>query len=408
MKKKTYAGLDISENFITCSICSSDEKGIALLGSASVAAKGIANGTISDISEVALAVASAVEKAEAASKTKVLSLLASCDGPALKVYNTKGSITVADKENEIGRREVERVTEAAKTIALPYDREIVHTITREFIVDGQDAIKDPTGMFGSRLEVDMEFVTALVSNLHNLRMTINSAGFEIQNVVLSGVAAANAILEELDKDLGVIFIYITYSSTHIVVYNGLEIRSIEVIPLGSGDVIEPLTGAFKLPADYAEGLLKREVNLDKPLSPEDDKISMRLGGSSRSLSRQAVVDAVKPVAEKLIARITETVRKMNSAKEAATGCVVAGELAGLGGFLEMLEISLAMPVKMGLLRDVSGGDLSTVQPGQIVSIGLAKYWSKEGAGKKVRRNIFGNSPIGKVFERINQIFSEYF
>lgn len=403
MKKKTIAGLDISDNFITCSICSAEEKaGITVLGAASVQSRGMDNGAISDISEVALSIASAVEKAEGAAKTKVVSLVTSCDGASLRVYNTKGSITVAEKENEIGKHEAERVTEAARTIALPFDREIVHSITRGFVIDGQDGIKDPAGMFGTRLEVDMEFVTALVTNLHNVRRSINTAGFEIRDIVLSGIAAGHAILEEMEKELGVIFIYSSYSATHIVVYSGGEIKSIKIIPGGVGGIIGLIADNFKIPRDYAEDLLKREITLDN--ASEGDKIVLRLGGSSRSLSREAVAKTIRPRVSELIKQIGDALKNMLSAKEAAMGCVVAGDLAAMGGFLEMLELSLSMPVKMGLIKGVSGEDMSK----QIVSIGLAKYWAREGAKKKVRMNIFGNTPLGKAVQRINDIFSDYF
>lgn len=425
MKKKILTGLDISENFITCSICSTEDKGaVTVLGSASVPSRGMDNGAISDISEVALSVASAVEKAEAAAKTKVISLITNCDGASLRVYNTKASITVAEKENEIGRHEVERATEAAKMIALPFDREIVHSITRDFILDGQDGIKDPTGMFGTRLEADMEFVTALVTNLHNVRRSINTAGFEIKDIVLSGIAAGYAALEELEKELGVIFIFISYSATHIIVYNAGEIKSIEVIPEGTGGIIGPIADNFKIPRDYAEELLKHEINLevaaklstqggeagassDTP-SSDDDKITLRLGGSSRSISRRSATEAIGPKVEELIKRIGDTLGNMRSAKEAAMGCVVSGDLASLGGFLEMLEMSLAMPVKMGLVKGGSPQDMSRAASGQVVSIGLVKYWAREGTKKKVRKNIFGNSKVGRLLDRINQIFSEYF
>ncbi|MFA5335304.1 MAG: cell division protein FtsA [Candidatus Omnitrophota bacterium] len=409
MKKKTLAGLDISEDFVTCSICSTDEKsGAVILGVGTVPSRGVDNGSITDLSEVTQSVAEAVEKAEAAAKTKVLSLVTSCDGTSLRTYNTKGSITVAEKENEIGRREVERVTEAAKTIALPFDREIVHSVTRGFILDGQDGIKDPAGMFGTRLEVDMELVTALITNLHNLRRAINAAGFEIQDIVLSGVASGNVLLEDLDKDLGAILIYISYSATHIVVYSGGEIKAIEVVPFGGGELVRAAADAFKIPRDYAEQVIRREVNLDESPSAEDDEITLRIGGSGKTISRKSLREAVKPAAEELISRAGEALKGMRSSKEAATGCVVAGVLADLGGFLEMFELSLSMPVKMGLVKGVSGEGLNMVEPGKIVSLGLVKYWAKEGARKKVYKKFFANTPFGKVADRIQEIFSEYF
>jgi cell division protein FtsA len=276
-------------------------------------------------------------------------------------------------------------------------------------LDGQDGIKDPAGMFGTRLEVDMEFVAALINNLHNLRRAINTAGFEIQDIVLSGVASGNVLLEDLDKDLGAILIYISYSATHIVVYSAGEIKAKEVVPFGGGELVRAAADAFKMQRDYAGQVIRREVNLDEAPSSEDDGIILWIGGAGRTISRRSLREAVKPAAEELINKVSETLKGMRSSKEAATGCVVAGVLADLGGFLEMFELSLSMPVKMGFVKGMSGEGLPMVEPpGKIVSLGLVKYWAKEGARKKVYKKFFANTPLGKVIDRVQEIFSEYF
>lgn len=411
-KKKNVTSLNISENFTTCAICSIDDKGgIVVQGSASVPSRGVEGGAISDLSEVASAISHAIEKSESMARAKAVCLITSYDGSNIRSYNTKGSITIAEKENEVSRRDVERVTEAAKTIALPFDREIVHSVIRDFILDGQDGVKDPSGMFGTRLEVDMEIVTGLITHLHNLRRAINSAGFEIQDIALSGIAAAQTVLEELEKDLGVIFIYISYSSTHIVVYSAGHIKSIEVLPIGSADLVELISDKFKMPREYAEGVLKREASLDRSSISEEDKIISKIGSTHRSIPRAAVYETIEPKAKELTQKITEALKRMAFAKEAAAGCVVAGELTDLGGFLEMLELSLNMPVKMGLVKDVfntSGEMMRITDPGQIVCLGLVKYWAQAGGRKKVRKKILGNTPLGRLIDRVRDIFSDYF
>lgn len=411
-KKKNITSLNISGNFTTCTICSVDDKGgIVVHGTASVPSRGIEGGAISDLSEVAMAVSHAIEKSEAMARTKAVSLITSCDGNNIRSYNTKGNITIAEKENEISRRDIERVTEAAKTIALPFDREIIHSVIRDFILDGQDGVKDPSGMFGTRLEVDMEIVTGLITHLHNLRRAINTAGFEIQDVVLSGIAAAHTVLEELEKDLGVILIYVSYSSTHVIVYNAGQIKSIEILPIGSGDLVELISDKFKMPREYAEDVLKREASLDKSSITDEDKIISKIGSTHRSIPKTSVYETIEPKAKELTQKITEVLKRMAFAKEAAAGCVVAGELTDLGGFLEMLELSLNMPVKMGLIKDVfdsSGEMMRITNAGQIICLGLVKYWAQEGGKKKVRKKILGNTPIGRLIDRVREIFSDYF
>lgn len=408
-KKKILTGLNISTGRITCGICSIDDNGaIRVLGSASSQAKGVKKGAVSDLSEAASSIAQAVEKAEAMAHTKVVSLIVNYDGPNIRSYNTKGSITIADKENEITKRDIERVIQAAETIALPFDRKIIHSTIRGFILDGQEGIKDPTGMYGTRLELDMQIVAGLITNIQNINRAINMAGFESEDIVLSALAAGKATLEDLEKDVGVVLVYISHPTTQIIVYNAGEIKSIEILPAGSGDFIESVAVNCNIPYEYAEDIIGRNANLDKAAATEEEKIILRVGKTQRSISKASVFAAIEPKAKDLIFDIGERLKNMPFAKEAASGCVVVGELSHLGGFLEMMELSLNMPVRMGLAKGFSGDITVINNPEYLTCLGLVKYWAKTGLRKKVRRNIFGNSPIGKLFNKANEIFSDYF
>lgn len=412
VNRKTVTSLNISGDSITAIICSSDNQGgLAILGGYSVVSRGIEQGMVSDLSEVSAAISESIEKCESLSHTKTISLIAGYDGPAIRTYNTRGSITIAEKDSEISRREIERVTESAKTIALPFDREIIHFVTRGFVLDGRDRIMDPAGMFGTRLEVDMEIVTDVISNLHNLKRAINTAGFEVQDIVLPGIAAGYSVLEDIEKDLGVIFIHISYSATHIVVYNGGQIKSIETIPYGTGNIVDAIADKFKIPAEYAADILKKESSLEVSTITTDDKIMLKIGSSQRFVPTIALYEIIEPRAKDLTHKITEVLRHMAFAKEAAAGCVVTGDLTELTGFLEMLELSLNTPVKMGLVKNAfrgSGEALKTVSHGELVCLGLARYWMQEGVRNKRRRSILKNTPIGKIIGKASEIFSDYF
>lgn len=339
---------------------------------------------------------------------KVVSLIANYDGPNIRTYNTKGSVTIADRENEITKRDIERVIQAAKTIALPFDRQIIHSVVRGFILDGQDGIKDPAGMYGTRIEVDMQIVAGLITNIQNVKKAINIAGFEIEDIVLSGIAAGKATLEDLEKDLGVVLVYISYPTTQIVIYNAGEIKSIEVLTTGSGDFIESVAVNCKIPHEYAEDIIKRNATLDKSAATEEEKVILRIGKTQCSISKASIFSAIEPRAKDLIFDIGERLKNMPFAKEAASGCVVAGELSCLSSFLEMMELSLNMPVRMGLAKGFSGDEAVINNPEYLTCLGLVKYWVKMGLRRKARKNIFGNSPIGKLLNKANEIFSDYF
>ncbi len=408
-KDKILTGLNISTSQITCAICTIDDKGtIYILGTASSQAKGIEKGAVCDLSEVASSIAQAVEEAESTARRKVVSLIANCDGPNIRCYNARGSITIADKENEIAKRDIERVIEAAKTIVLPFDRQIIHSIVRGFILDGQEGIKDPNGMYGTRLEVDLQIVAGLITNIQNITRAINTAGFEMEDIVLSGIAVGETTLEKLEKDLGVILIYISYPTTHIIVYNAGEIKSIEVLATGGGDFIDSISVNCRVPFECAEDIMKRNATLDKVTAEEDEKIILRIGRTQRSISKAEVFKAIEPKAKALIFDIGERLKNMPFAKEAASGCVVAGELSNLGGFLEMLELSLNMPVRLGFAKRILDNAAVINDPRYIACLGLVKYWAQEGTKRKVRRDVFGRSPIGKLLNRAKGIFSDYF
>lgn len=409
MRRRSIATLNISESFITCAICSFDDKnGVSVLASTEVAAKGVQGGAISDLSEAASSISRAVEKAESMAHTKVVSLVAACDGPGIKSYETRGSITIAEKEKEINCKDIERVTQAAKIIALPFDREVIHSIIRGFILDGQDGIKDPAGMFAARLEVDMEIVTGLINNLHNLRRAVNMAGFEVGRIALSGLAAADAVLEEIERDLGVIFIHICYSSTHIVVYSGGDIKFVEILPVGSGELIELISMDYKIPPDQAENFLKRQATLEKSSIGEDDRIILSVNGITRSIPKASVYETIEPRVREFILNVSGALKDMPFSREAAAGCVVSGELANLEGFLEMLELSLNMPVKMAQIKNDSGERSFIENSGRLVCLGLAKYYVRQGIDGRPRAAVLENTPIGKLIGKARDIFSDYF
>lgn len=408
-KHKVFTSLNISTGRITCVICSTDDsETVRVLGSGSSQAKGMKKGRVSDLSEVASSIAQAVEKAEAMAHTKVVSLIANYDGPNIRSYNTKGSITIADKENEITKRDIERVTQAAKTIALPFDRQIVHSVIRGFALDGQEGIKDPTGMYGTRLEVDMQIVAGLITSIQNINRAINIAGFELKDIVLSAMAVEKATLEQLEKDIGIVLIYISYSTTQIIAYNAGEIKSIEVLATGSGDFVESVAVNCKMPVEYADDIIKRNANLDKAAATDEEKVVLRVGKAQRSISKASIFSAIEPKAKDFIFDIGERLKNMHFAKEAASGCVVAGELSHISGFLEMMELSLNMPVRIGLAKGFSGDITVINNPEYLTCLGLVKYWAKTGLRRKPSRNIFANTPIGKILNKANEILSDYF
>src|SRR5882672_6111094 len=252
---RTYVGLDIGTTKISCIIADANGDnggGLRVVGVGNTPSEGLRRGVVVDLEKTVASIQRAVDEAVRMSGVPVKGVHAGIAGDHIRSINSRGVIAVSRKDNEIGPGDVDRVVEAAKAIAIPMDREIIHVIPQEFIVDDQDGIKDPIGMSGVRLEAEVHIITGAVTSAKNICKSITRAGLKVHDLVLEPLASSHAVLGPDERDLGVALLDIGGGTTDVAVFYEGSIRHTAIVPCGGANVTNDIAIGLRTPIDKAE------------------------------------------------------------------------------------------------------------------------------------------------------------
>lgn len=424
-KPRIIAGIDVGSSKTTTVIASSpeDEEKIKIIGVACVPSRGIRKGQIVNIEEASESVVGSVESAERMAGYNINQASASIGGHHITSQNSKGVVAVAEPEGEISSDDVDRVVEAARAVSLPSSREIIHVLPRDYTVDGQEGVKDPIGMSGVRLEVETHIITGSSTAVRNLVKCVSEVGADVQGLVSDGLASAESVLTETEKELGVILVDIGGGTTSLVVFvEGSPFYS-SVLPIGAKNVTNDLAIGLRLSLEAAE---KIKVSLSKeekkPTLPkrkdsklkeekgkaekedeggdEDEIDLMELGidEEMRKVSRKTLVEGIiKPRLNEIFTMVGLEIKRSGSVGLTPSGIVVCGGGALTPGLIKSVKTTLAMPVRIGIPQGV-GGLIDEVQtPDFATAIGLILRGAKVEAAPKIGFPFFR---LGKTLRKI--------
>ncbi|MBI3616154.1 MAG: cell division protein FtsA [Candidatus Omnitrophica bacterium] len=416
MRPQLIAGLELGSRHFTVAIGEVDERHqLIVRGVESVPARGVERGVLSDPVECVDAVARLMRQAEQSLSLRAPKVLATLHGNQIKSYNASASIPVPDPTTGISSRDVDRVLTTCRTLSLDYDRQILHAFERGFAVDGQSGIKDPVGLSGAKLTVELHLVTALNLAAQNLTRVLNRAGLEVEGLVLPGLATAEAVLSDLDRDIGVTLIRIGDLQTEVLLFTEGEVRETFLIPWGTDQLAENLSRIFKLPRVAGDQLLDQVRTLEEPsVRPEfvegrtpqaDIPLRVKAGSLVRTIPQGQVVHSVGLKAKEFLTRLKRCLDETPYFRESAAGVVMVGSLARLEGFLEMAEGQLNMPVRLGNVREIQLDSKFTLSASHTTAIGLLRWGLR-------RRLPAGTKPSGSAWlgwlDRTRHLLEEYF
>jgi len=296
-KERIIAGLDIGSSKITTIIATLGTEGkISVIGVATVPSKGIKKGVVVDIDEAVEAIAKSLESAERMAGYAVSSAYCLVDGTHISSLNSHGVVAVAHQEGEISPSDVARVTEAAQAISIPSSREIIHVIPRGFIVDSQDGVRDPVGMSGVRLEVETNIISGATTVMRNLVKCVQQVGVDVEDLVFGGVAAAEAVLTDTEKELGAVLVDIGGGTTDILIFENGSPAYAAVLPIGGQNITNDLAIGLRTSLEDAE---KIKEKLQLAVEREDSGIDVSdLGMGRETISKKELDQIIK-------ARLTE-------------------------------------------------------------------------------------------------------
>src|SRR5438105_4807138 len=299
-KSPLMIGLDVGTYKIGVIVAEVAEGGVEVVGIGTAASRGLRKGVVVNIEKTVQAIRRAVEEAELMAACEIRSVIAGSAGSHIKGFNSHGVVAVRNREVAAG--DVERVVDAARAVALPTDQEVLHVLPQEFIVDDQDGIREPVGMAGVRLEARVHIVTGAVSAGQNLIKCCNRAGLHVTDVLAGPLAAAEAVLTQEERELGVALVDVGGGTIDVVVYQAGSIRHTAVLPVGGGHVTSDLAAALCTPPAEAEHLKQRHGSALAALTPAEQTIEVPgLGGRApHHLSRRALAEVIEPRAEEML------------------------------------------------------------------------------------------------------------
>jgi cell division protein FtsA len=353
----TFVGIDIGSSKVGVLIGHRDDKGgIEVVGKGLAPNRGTRKGNIVNVEATVEALKQASEEAEVMAGVEISRAYVGVAGPDIRSVNSRGMVTVSRKDREITRQDIQRVLEAAQSAALPSDREILHAIPQEFLVDEQGGIEDPLGMQGSRLEVTVHLVTGNLTRSKTMLTCVNRAGIEVVEMVFEPLATAEAVLTPDERELGSLLIDIGAGTTEYALFADGEIRYSAVSPIGAGHFTNDLSMVLRTPFAEAERIKVKHGCCLKGMVTGDEGVSVPTvaGGTARVVPRTELSEILQPRAEELFGMLRDDLSKQLSEDSLRGGVILTGGGAQLDGLLELAEQIFDAGVRYGLPRGLGG------------------------------------------------------
>lgn len=377
-QKEFIAGLDIGTTKTCCVVAEVDldSEAVDIIGVGLVPSGGLRKGVVVDLEATTNAVREAVDKAQRmAGAVAVRSVVVSVTGEHISSLNSRGVIAITSPDREVSASDVDRVIEASKVIVLPPDREIIHAIPRGFSLDGQDGVKDPIGMSGSRLEVETHIVTGSSAFLDNVVKCVQRAGLTVENAVLEPIATSEAVLIPAEKDLGVALVDIGGGTTDVAVFVAGEIYYTGVLPVGGNHVSSDIAVGLRASQEEAEKAKIGYGCAAADLVGDEESFEITTLGSEEAteLPREILAKIIEPRAQEILHMVRAEIMKSGYLEMLPAGAVLTGGGALLPGMVEQAEKVLGMHVRLGTPNSIGGLNDTVDSPIHATGVGLVLY-----------------------------------
>jgi len=406
-KEPLVAGLDLGpRQFVLAAGVLRDSHQLVVQAVESVPAQGFEKEGLTDPIECTDAVSRLVRQAERALSSRIPGATVAFPAGQLKSFNANAVVPVQDPGGGISRQDVEKAVSTCRSLALDYDRQILHSFERGYAVDGQTGVKNPIGLSGKKLSVDLHLVTAPNTGIQSLTRVLGRAGLEVERFVLPGIGVAEAVLADVDRDLGVTLVRVGDSQMEVLLFDDGEVRETFLISGGMEDLAESISRSFKLPHVSAEHLLE-QVSTVEELSEERAAVPLRagLGASVRSFPQGQVVQAVRARTKDLLTRVQRRLEGNPIFLDCASGVVMAGHFSRLEGFLEMAEQTFNAPVRLGTVKEVEVAEGITLKAQDAVAIGLLRHSARRRSAAARPSN---SAPWMRPLETVQRLLQDYF
>lgn len=377
------AALDIGTSTVSAAIADYNDEGeLEVIGLGTAPSRGLRRGVVINIEATLTSVAAAIEAAEQMAGREVASVVTGIAGGHIEGINSRGVVAVTGKGREITPEDVERVIDAAKAVVIPMDREVIHVIPQEFIVDEQGGIKNPLDMIGVRLEAEVHIITGSVTSAQNLVKCVNRAGFKVSDIVLESLAGGRSVLTEDERDLGVLLVDLGGGTSDILIYRDGAPYYTSVLPVGGTQVTGDLSIMLKTPTESAEEIKQSAGCCYMPLvEPGEPVIIPGVGGRPpASIERESICEIIQPRMHEIFSMIREKVEPKGYLRHLGAGIVLTGGGAQLPGAVELAQEVFETTARIGQPGNLGGIGSVYQTPEYSTVIGLVLHAAAKGHG----------------------------
>ena len=404
--EELIVGLDIGTSKICAVVGEVRPDGMVdIIGMGSHPSIGLRKGVVINIENTVNSIKEAIEEAETMAGCEISSVYCGIAGGHIKGFNSHGVIAL--KNREVGTRDIERVIDAARAVAIPMDREVIHTLPQEFIVDDQGGISDPSGMSGVRLEVKIHIVTGAVTSAQNIIKCANRAGLDVYDIVLESLASSEAILIDEEKNLGVALVDFGGGTTDLAIFSENSIKHTSVLTLGGDNLTNDIAIGVRTPFKEAEKIkIKYGCGLTSLIGKEETiKVPSVGGREPRTVDRQLLGEILEPRVEEIFSLIHHEMVRSGYDDLVTSGVVVTGGSALLPGVPEIVEQVFNMPARIGYPSNIGGLKEIVNSPMYATAVGLVLYGAREKQRSKKFR-IRDTNIFNRIVSRMKGWFTE--
>lgn len=402
-------GLDIGTTKICAIVAEVAEEGaVNIIGVGSSPSRGLRKGVVVNIESTVESIKKAVEEAELMAAVQINSVYTGIAGSHISGKNSRG--VVALKKQEVTRQDVERAIETARTVAvLPQDRRILHVLPREFMVDDQDGIREPLGMSGTRLEVDVHIITGAVTSAQNIIKSVNRAGLDVVDIVLQPLASSEAVLSPEEKELGVAMVDLGGGTTDLAIFVEGSIRHTAVLPIGGQHLSTDIAIGLRTPQAEAEKIKIRHGVALAGLVRDDEEIEVPSVGDRppRIMARKMLAEIIQPRTEEIFDLVCREIVRAGYEGMLAAGVVITGGASMLEGMPDAAERVLDLPVRRGVPSGIGGLRDIVSNPMHATGVGLILHAYRH-AEELETTGVRNGRRFGRVLERMRGWMLEFF
>ncbi|SCK10877.1 cell division protein FtsA [Vogesella sp. LIG4] len=400
-------GLDIGTSKIVAIVAEVLEDGqINIVGMGQVPSRGLKRGMVVNIESTVQAIQRALEEAELMADCKINEVFTGIAGSHIKSVNSHGMVAIKDRE--VMQMDIDRVIETARAVSIPPDHQVLHILTQEYSIDGQEGVREPLGMSGVRLEAKVHIVTGAVSAAQNVAKCVRRCGLEVSDLVLQPMASANAVLSEDERELGVCLIDIGGGTTDIAVYANGAIRHTAVIPIAGDQITNDIAMALRTPTKEAEDIKMQHGVALVGLADPSQMIEVPGVGERgpRQMSRATLAEVIEPRVEELFQLVQQELRRSGFEEVLSSGMVLTGGASLMPGMVELAEEVFHMPVRIGVPKYVGGLSEVVKNPRFSTGVGLLLYGKDQMQPRAGLKS--DGAGVGQMFQKMKAWFAGNF